>query len=318
MELVNKTNCSALLFRTAPGGENFAAAVIVRKSFRIENERLVPVKTPFLPLSAQPRMTEFGPLESDLIYRRGGVDLPVFGKATALNGRPVDRMRVRVTVNRKIKHEIEVVGDRFWKNTGEGLVADRPRFFKEMSLGLSNAYGGATEWDGLEIPHGENPYGKGFYRSAEEAEEKPLANLENVKYPVQRWNDYPQPVSPAQCPMNTLRMKGNVEYEGLQMKRLDPKFYNSAFPEMIAEKITAGDKIGIEGVTRNGKLNFEIPANNLRFILKLGEKEHRRELLTDQVLIFPSHGRAEITYRFPFRYIMKPLEKRICLITEDE
>lgn len=316
MELVNETECSTLLFRTSLGGDNFAAAVIARKTFRINGEELIPTGQPFFPLSAQPRMTEFGPTESDLVYRRGGVDLLIFGKAMALNGIPVSRMKVKIKRGGKLQHEIAVYGDRFWRKKDAELVISPPQQFKEMSLGLVNAYGGMTEWDGLEIPHAENPYGKGFYQSREEAEGKPLANLENAKKPVQSWSDHPEPVSPAQCPMNTLRMKNNVEFEGMKMIKLDAKFYNSAFPNMILDEVKIGEKIEIEGVTENGRLGFFIPKNNLSISLKIGKREHERELLHDQILIFPSQRIVEITYRFPFRYLFKPLEIRECRLTE--
>lgn len=304
------------MFRTALEKDRFAAAVIVRVTYDIKAGKAIPTNQQTWPLSVEPRETEYGPIESDLIYRKGGVDILILGKAIASEGKALKQMEVSVHLKNQIHNKMLVFGDRYWKKNLFGISISEPEPFTEIPLSLYNAFGGKAEWDELEIPYGNNPYGKGYYWKKNDAIGKPLPNIEDPNNLIQKWNDRPDPVGIVNCPMNGLRMTGNVEHENGKIKSINPKFYNTAFPKMIADKVKPGDQIEIHGLSKNGIYTFIIPEHHLLINLKLGDQLIERELEIDQICIFTEEYQAFITYRFPFRYVFSPMQKRECAILE--
>lgn len=316
MELINHTPYSSLIFRTALPKDRLAAAVMVRVTYDLRDGEAIPSTQQLLPLSEKIRQTEFGPIESDLVYRKGGVDIHVFGHAIAPHLQPVKRMEVRVKVGHQLNYRVMVIGDRYWEKNGVGLKISEPERFTKMPLSVYNSYGGNAKWDGLDIPFPGNPYGKGFCWEKEAIDGTPLPNLENPTQPVQRWNDRPDPVGLAQCPMSGLRMKGNVEHEGTKITKISPRIFNAAFPGMIADVVSPGDKVEIKGVKPSGVFAFKVPHHGLLTRISLGAITEERPLKIDQIGIFPALNKVFISYRYPFRYVFKELQKRECLILE--
>jgi hypothetical protein len=82
---------------------------------------------------------------------------------------------------------------------------------------------------------------------------------------------------------------------------------------MIAPQVVAGDQVQVSGVLRTGRpLAFQIPPFNLRVRLRFGDEIIERPLAIDQVGIESEYNRFFLTYRYPFRYVMYPLQKRSC------
>src|SRR5687767_991336 len=204
MELINHTNYPAMLFRSIVEKDYLITSVIVRVTYDIKDDKVLPSPTQDWLLHNGPWESEYGPMESDRIFRMGGVDILAFGKARAKNKTAVKEMEVKVKLENKLSHSIIVFGNRFWEKNIFGIRIGDPDPFTEMPLTLYNAFGGKAEWDGLPIPYANNIYGKGFYWEKEEAINRPLPNIENPKNLIYEWNHRPDPVGFVTCPMNEL------------------------------------------------------------------------------------------------------------------
>ncbi len=319
MELINHTDYPAMLFKTALLKNDMAASVIVRVTYDINSGKAVPSKTQSWMLYNSNWENEYGPMEGDNIFKLGGVDILIFGSARTPGAQQLRRMEVKITVEGKLSQKLFVFGNRFWENGFLGMTMSVPQPFTEIPMTLFNAYGGKADWDGIKLPYGNNPFGKGYYWERNEAINNILPNIEDPINLIKKWDDRPDPVGITSCPMNELRVRGNVEYNSMhQLKKINARFFNTAFPKMIVTELLPGEKITIDGMTSQGNFVFEIPKHYISVKVKLGEKVKVRPLVLDQVGIIVDKHQAFITYRFPFRYIMEPMQIRTCEIFEIE
>ncbi|MEO8770631.1 MAG: DUF2169 domain-containing protein [Ferruginibacter sp.] len=313
MDLINNTPYPAFLFRTALQDDILAASVSIRVTYSIEANKAIINDSQHWELHHEDWETGYGPMRSDNIYKRGGVDIFVFGSAKLPNNDAFTQMQVTVNVANKLSNQISVFGDRHWElSLLGGLSKSRITPVKEVPLTLSNAFGGCAEWDGLKLPYGNNPLGKGYYWEKENAINKPLPNIENPANLIVKWNDQPDPVGTAGCPMGVLHLRDNLEYnkDTQQVTKIDTKIFNAAFPGMIINEILPGEKIIVEGMTSAKNFVMEIPDHDLFAAIKLGDKVTERPLKIDQVGIIPDKNEAFITYRFPFRYAFEAMQLR--------
>jgi hypothetical protein len=315
MELTNSTGLPGYLFRTAIDDTRMGAALIGRLTYKIEPDGRLSLspEQPWI-LSAAPWDGPAGKMPSDQIFHRGGVDLFVFGHAWAPGKRPVRVLGVKLAISSGFECQLAAVGDRVWTRSGRQLIASPPRSFVSIPLTLQQAYGGKDTWDGLAIPFPTNPDGKGFYVSAEQAVDKPLPNLEDPAHPIRNWNDQPDPVGMGLCPLGFgphLRETVRFNEQGMMIE-LRPRFFNHAFPKMIAPAVNPGDTVVVEGVSPDGPLRFRVPGLPLKMQLQVGQSKLDAPLAIDQIGIEADLRRVFITYRFPFRYTMRPREVRSC------
>ncbi len=313
MELINNTNLPCLIFKSNIPDNKMAYSVIVKKKYSVVNGSVFKCDVQDQLLNITASETEYGPRETDEIFKLGAVDILVYGKA--ISDHAVKEMNVKITVSNKLNYELKVFGKRYWENGLFGLSPTQPEVFNEIPLSLFNSYGGVAQWDGLKIPYGNNPYGKGYYWSKEDALHQELPNVESPKNLIQKWNMRPDPVGIVNCPMNELKIRSNIQFneKGI-IERMNPSFFNASFPEMLVPELNAGDKIIIEGMTEMKYFSFEIPKDIIKARIQLGEKQVERVLKIDQLGIFPDKNCIFITYRFPFTYEFKKFQKRSCEI----
>lgn len=319
MELVNNTLFPHLLFRTSTAEKNkIAASVNVRISFDIEQGTLKESAEQSWPISATPVETEYGTLFGDFVYKRGGADIFVFGKAIAPGNKPIRQMQVSVFLKDKIDHTIAVFGNRVWEGGFLGLSMSPPEPFTEMPLSLQNSFGGSDEWDGLQIPSPTNPAGKGFIWKKENAVGKSLPNIENPGNLISSWKDKPAPTGVVPTGFCEERiMKSTNPNEKIE-NFINPVFYNTAFYPMIASEIIPGEQIIISGVSAKGDYLVEIPDTSVSIDLQFGENHFARNFYIDQVGIEPQKNRAFITYKYAFNYTVRPHEQRVITINKTE
>jgi hypothetical protein len=312
MEVNNHTSFPHLLFRSGLEDNKMAAAIMVRVSYDIIKGEAVPSENQDWPLSAGPWQSRYGPMEGDFVFKRGGVDLLIFGSAVAPNNQATKRMEVSISIPGKLNHTIAVFGDRTWKSGILGPSISDPKPFTEMELSLQNAYGGWDEWDSLKFPYSNNPHGKGFIWQKENAIGRPLPNIEDPNNLISGWNDRPHPVGLTAAPMCENRVKKAVEFdqEG-NLTKFDPLFFNAAFPELVVNQVTPGEVITVSGVTKTGIFKFTVPEHKIPINLIFDEQLYERDLYIDQIGLEPGSNRAFITYRYPFTYVLKKMTKRI-------
>jgi hypothetical protein len=315
MELQNHTPFAAALFRGCIDDRMIAASLVARRTFELVDAKLVRAAKEVWPVSAGPWESPAGPMAGDDLFYRGGVDLFVFGSARAAGGRPVPSMEVKVEAGREFKRSVAVFGDRVWTRSGDRVVPGAPNLFTEMPLILANAYGGQDLWDELPIPFQANPIGKGYALTAESAIGKPLPNIEDPAALIRCFGDHPEPAGVSAPPYPyPLRAAKTVTFDPLNglMTRLDPKFFNTAFPEMVAPPLSIGDEIRVTGVTADQPIRFKIPAPEMVVRVQFGDRYRTETLPVDQIGVEVDLARVFVTYRAAFRYNMVALEKRSC------
>jgi hypothetical protein len=315
MQLQNLTQFPADIFRGCIDEHRIAASVALRVTYDIHGEELrIAEKQPWI-VSAAPWESPVGPAPGDELFYRGGVDIMVFGSARSPGRRPVEAIPVRIDVGQRLLFDLVVFGPRSWvRSSRETLTSTQPIPVDEVPLDLQHAFGGTTDWDQLPIPYIDNPKGKGFYLDPEQAAGQPLPQIENPRSLVQKWNDRPSPVGVGLCPSEfgpKLRQFVTFDAEGY-MKTLHPKFFNHSFPEMIADRVSPGEIISVAGVLFTGNLRIQVPSSVPWIELQFGAQATRAALRIDQIGIEVDRGRVFISYRYPFRYRIIPLQKRAC------
>lgn len=240
----------------------------------------------------------------------------VFGQAWAAKGRPAIAVPVRVRCGRSFDHEIAVIGDRVWRRSGRELLPTKPVPFVSMPLTLAQAFGGTCTWDGMEVPFPDNPEGKGYCIERDQVEGKPLPNVEDRRRLITSWEDRPDPVGVGLCPAAfgpRLRETVTFDERGV-ITKLEPRFFSSAFPRMVAPAVAPGDAVSVEGVSPDGPLAFTVPALPLVMNLRVGGARLDQRLAVDQLGVQVARRRVFITYRSPFRYVLKPRQERSCVL----
>jgi hypothetical protein len=253
-------------------------------------------------------------MDGDEIFYKGGIDFFLFGSARAPKGTEVSHLPVTIEVGDTFCRRILVVGDRVWEKKIGNVFPSVPKPFKAIPLTLTNAFGGKSFWDGLDIPFPDNPEGKGFYLEEKEAVGKPLPNLEDPENPVRKWEDRPEPVGVTPCPMQSgLRVRNGVRFnaEGY-LQELRSVYFNAAFPKMIVPQAKAGDRVKIDGVCEEGSLSFQLPDAELFIRLQFDREVIEAPLAIDQIGVEADKRRIFLAYRYPFRYVLHPMQKRSC------
>ncbi len=311
MELTNNTLYPAEVFRTGIDESRIAASVVAKATFRIVDGELVPDQEDPWQVCAGPYETEYGPMDGDEVFYKGGVDIFLFGCACALDGMRVSTQEVSIQVG-AFSRRILVFGDRIWEKKRRKLVISEPEPFESIPLTYSNAFGGKGLWDGLEMPSPHNPDGKGLYLSEADAEGNPLPNMEDPENQVEKWDDQPDPVGVTPYPMHWgLRLaNGSTMDPEAEVFEIHPTLFNSAHPNMIAQEVLPGDDVVIEGVKASGPLEFRIPDLRFRATLCLGDQSWENYLSIDGIGIESERDRVFIAYRYPFRYKVIPLQVR--------
>jgi hypothetical protein len=96
------------------------------------------------------------------------------------------------------------------------------------------------------------------------------------------------------------------------MKEIKPIYFNHAFPRLIAPRLEAGARVRVTGVKPDGPVEFAIPRSPVKARVKVGKGSDERPLPLDQIGIDVDKKQVFLTYRYAFRYFLKPLEVRSC------
>lgn len=314
MELDNHAGIPAILWRTAIDDHRIAAAVVARITYRLERDWLRLADEQTWQVDTAQWEGPLGPMPPDDCFIRGGIDLMVLGSVHAPGGRPQPRIEVRVGLGSFVTG-VDAYGERVWSaGFGREPSPTSPVPFVERPLTLAHAYGGKQEWDGLDVPFVANPEGKGYYMEVKQAIDHPLPNLEDPKRPIQSWRDQPDPVGTGLCPRTFgPRVKRSVKHdERGRITRLEPTFFNDAFPDFVAPGIQPGDRFTARGVHPDGPIEFVVPEPPLATRIVVGNTDVTRRLTVDQIALLPDEGQVFITYRYPFRYAVIRMQPRAC------
>ncbi|MBS1929197.1 MAG: DUF2169 domain-containing protein [Chitinophagaceae bacterium] len=318
MDLINHTPFPSIMFRAGIDDNKYAMSVATRVTYDISGNSIqVSEDQQAWAPQYQAVQTKYGFLESDYVYRRGAVDILVMGNAKAPNNSPVPYMEVEVHFNKKRIHRIAIFGNRKWEKTIFGTAISTPEPFTEMPLILENAFGGMADWDGVKLPFQNNPSGKGYYFSKEDSLNNPLPNIEDPNCLIKKWSDQPDPTGVCSTPqLSELHARNNVSFDDQgKVTKYDPKFYNTAFPAMLVDKVIPGDTLDITGMGDQA-FSFRIPSCELVMKVSMNERFKEWPMYIEQVGLIVDEQKAFITYRYPINYIVTPMETRTCEIIQ--
>jgi hypothetical protein len=259
-----------------------------------------------------PVPTPAGILPSDQCFFKAGADIMLLGQACSPT--PVERLCVGIAIGDAFAASVLAIGRRTWrKRLLRGMEMSAPEPFTTMPLSLREAFGGKVVWDELPILFPDNPDGIGYYHDAAGADGQPLPTLEDPAHLITRWDDRPEPVGLGLRPYAFgphLRRAIAFDDDG-NLSKLDPMFFNAAFPACIARELVANQLVRVTGARVEGEWNFALPACPVRAELNLGGKTHILDMRYDQVWMEPSTGQVRIAWRAPFRYQLRALERRL-------
>jgi hypothetical protein len=311
MQLVNGTGAVAYLQVVDLGEPERRAAVIVKRTYVVGSDGALAVDPEPMPLVPDQLVTEFGHFHGEVFFRKRGADICVLG--TVRLAAAVREARLRLEVG-AWSHELRVVGDRFWtRGAGAALVPSAPAPFAEMPVSYARAFGGTAEVNGEDVPWPDNPMGRGYYESEEQAFERPLPNVESATGPTDaRWEARPPVAGWGPYPMYWgLRARAAVKGDDQTGELLDvtPELFNHAHPQLILERVERGTPVRLLGL-RPEALRFAVPREVPRVRARVGNSEIDAFGDVDGVFYWADAGRVVVTWRARFRYPVRPEEIR--------
>jgi hypothetical protein len=316
MIFVNETPYPAILPTTVLDQERMASSLVARVTYRLDlakkKARLVIAEEQTWQVSHEPLETPYGVMEPELPFMKGGVDLFLFGSARTPDAQPVTKLDLSFEVGNFVRRAL-VTGNRVWlKNATAGFRPSAAGKFVAIPLTMKHAFGGSDVWDGLEVPWADNPEGKGFVIQEGDVEGKPLPNLEEADLPIATWADRPPVCGFGFCPRaNSGRFRaGTVLRDEQEIVDIKPRYFNTAFPAMVAPVAKTGDRVRVAGVRHEGPLSFEVPAAPFELHLAFGKTKAARTPAVEAIGIEVDEHRLFVTYRFAFRYVVRALEAR--------
>jgi hypothetical protein len=311
MDFTNHTPFPAKLLTGATGEREIVGVVGCKVTYRLEEERLMPVTgDDAWPVFDKPYEFEGVSLSPDLDFRKKGIDILVFGKAMAPQEKPVPWMRVAVECG-QVRHEVAVFGDRVWRKKMFKFAPSEPEPFVEMPLTNDRAFGGKAKMYGAEVEHPVNPDGRGYLFEKEEVEGALLPNLEDPDALIETWRDHPRPA----CffkPLGVLEKKNVPEEPPEKVPfRVMPTLFNQAVPDLVAQPEDLGDSLRLIGFDPAGDIVFPMPSINGPTVhAKVGDLHGRFPAALSTLLVLARERVLVACYVALFRYLMRPMEKR--------
>ena len=314
MMFVNATRYPAALPRSSLDQTRNCASLVARVTYDLVEGRLTPATEQPWKTSLVPADSPRGPREADGPFLKGGVDLYLFGHARSAHERPVRSIELTFGVGTSFVRRAIVHGNRHWRKQSRGVYEPSPATeITQLALTRAQAFGGTVRWDGLTVPWAQNPSGKGFWIDENAVEGVPLPNLEEPDRPMRSWLDRPPVCGLAFCPMeNAERFLAGTDRdpETMQIRDVKSRYFNTAYPPMVAPRAEPGDEVVVGGVLHDGKLRFGLPRSPVELLLRFGEKRVKRTPVIDEIGVEVDEKRVFVTWRFGFKYEIRARERR--------
>jgi hypothetical protein len=315
--LDNQTRWPAIGQATELGGEETCAVIIVKRTYDLARDgSLTPSAEP-LPLVPDLLETAYGIFHGELYFSKQGADLCVLG--TVRRARPVTSARVHIRLGRH-QHALRVVGDRVWqKQSGGALVPGPPRPFTEMPLSYGRAFGGTADHEGYDSAWPDNPTGVGYYLTAEQAVDHPLANIEEATAPESYlWSDRPPVAGWGPYP-NFWGLRAmtavKVRPDRPEIESVSTSLFNHAHPRLMVPAIVPGETVVVEGLDE-APLAVEVPRDRLLVETRIGGRSAQLDTRIDGVFIWTDARKMVVTSRCNHSYRFHPHELREAILQE--
>jgi len=317
-DLENATRFGAIAIPSSDRDGRDLLLIVVAARFHLPTPRtsgadLLPVEVQAPPPRVETYCGEPGQssvrLEGQAGYTRPATDIYVWGQACAPKARPIERMEVSIQVG-PCSTRLCVFGERVWQRSlARGAVPSAPEAFVAMPLVWERAFGGVAPESSEARPLFEprNPVGCGLRASARDAVDQPVPNIEDPRNLISCLADRPAPLGVGPIARNWQPRLGYAgTYDGAWQRQraplwptdFDERFFCAA-PEALQARphLQGGERVVMEGLHPEGSIAFSLP--KLRFITRsrFSDREIRRSLILDGVLIDTEIMQLTMYYR---------------------
>jgi hypothetical protein len=236
--------------------------------------------------------------DSDLAMEKPRVDILVKGRAFAPSARKVERVRVSVRVGGWRK-ELQVTGNRLWKQGLLGPVPSAPEPFETMPVVYERAYGGKDN---------RNPVGLSA-RAAATVNPALGTALPNIEYPSQQMTSARSVADPAGFGPLARNWQPRLGFAGtydaawlaeqwpLLPQDFDPRFFQAAPLDQQLDAVHGGEPVEVENMTPEGLWRFTLPRLDVPIRLAYPQWGESTSLRVDTVFLEPDDCRVRLTAR---------------------
>jgi hypothetical protein len=242
---------------------------------------------------------------------RLATDVTMVGQAWAPKGAATKRVDVALVIPQRVSKTIAVFGERVYTQSIGAVVPTSPRPFTSMPLVWERAFGGAEPGDHQPRDfEPRNPVGRGFFKSAAQALNQPVPNLEDPAHLIQTSADRPTPMGFGPIARSWHpRVRFGGTYDRRWVEELapawppdfDPRFFNSApLDQQLRPHLQGGEPVAVSGVAPDGDLHFSLPSDRLVCKAYFLHRVERKPLPIDSLAIEPEDGTFTVTWRGNF------------------
>ena len=318
MQIVSRCTPSVQIYRSQLHYRDLVLATVVSKASYAAESSVDPVLVePQLPVEEADVQTPLGTIEGDLVPIKQGCDLAVYGPAVSRT--PVERMKVSVQIG-SFSRTIQVSGYRVWNRRSVGILPSKPAPFQTMPLDYSRAFGGeAAHPSGTIVREGNNPGGRGYCLSADDAHGKPLPNVEEVDQLITKWDQSPMPAGLLPLPRESvLRGVRGVEADvKSQTTKLTAQALLFGHPRMVLPAYPAGSEAIVLGMS-SAPWKVRLPQLHLAADISLGGLAHRLRLIPDTLCLVPGQAKLWVVSRRAFVYPFVPERIRQVVVSQQD
>ncbi|MFP4452950.1 MAG: DUF2169 domain-containing protein [Desulfobacterales bacterium] len=240
---------------------------------------------------------------ADIVPEKKNTDIVVNGCVHSPDKRPVTRLKASVRAGGCYK-QIEAVGDRIWKKRRLfiGFKITRPRLFVKMPITCARLYGGSgqTKKGETEV-FSPNPHGTGFIARKKSVHKTPLPNFEDPGQRIKSWKIRPAPATFGCANASAdhrIKFAGTYDEKWekthcpLYPEDLDPRFFNTAQPGLVADGfLRGGEPVRLENLSESGSIAFRLPVYKIGFLFNLAQERIYRQADLYTVVIEPEEKR---------------------------
>lgn len=318
MRLLNEALCDAVLTRIDVAESGLLAGLIIKSTFDLDPlVRKLALSSEPMPLVRQVLDTPFGVLHGECFLKKKGIDLCLLG--TVRRPAAVQQATVRLSLGERT-WELRVYGDRRWQrkpgaSTELTLVPSPPEPFTELALGYERAFGGERLFGGMPFPCPDNPRGRGYYGTPEEALDQLLPNIEDGASPEQREFSAEQPPKVAGFgpypSFWALRSRDSVTLDAEQKRvtSVSPSLFNHAHPALVLDALPRGASIVVEGLASE-TLVCPVPSPPTEVEVAIGARCFALPAPIDGLFLWADSQKLVVTQRARFKYERRPEELR--------
>lgn len=256
--------------------------------------------------------------EGEIAFEKPSVDIVVNGSAIAPRGRRVGTIHVGLSVA-GIRKELQVSGDRHWRQGFLGQIASSPEPFDRLPIVYERAFGGGT----CDRCDARNPFGIGFH-GALSGNPNIKSEIPNVEYPARLIGSPREIPEPAGFRILGRNCQPRAAHAGtyddtwlsqrwpLLPLDFDVRHFQVAPLDQQVSRLVGGEAVSIINMTEDGHWGFELPIPDLP--LRLWPPEGgETQLRVDTLIIEPDHYRFTLIARakIPILRNRPPLEELI-------